>query len=168
MQASARLWKKVGLHQILTYLCIDRLFLSVTCHAFSSPDVLFECIAVTLLLACIYPVVNFVFFYAFFPRILSWLADSNDVVSIVLWIFIYSGFSDHVNQLKRYPCNRMQLCRSGFIIYCLLLNRHLRVIQGGPKKVNPKCSTHNFVIYWPILKTLPPLQSPENLQRSGH
>ena len=24
-------------------------------------------------------------------------------------------------------------------------------LQGGPKKVNPKCSTHNFVKYWPIL-----------------
>ena len=23
-------------------------------------------------------------------------------------------------------------------------------LQGGPKKVNPKCSTHNFVKYWPI------------------
>ena len=27
-------------------------------------------------------------------------------------------------------------------------------LQGGPKKVNPKCSTHNFVKYWPILKIL--------------
>jgi len=24
----------------------------------------------------------------------------------------------------------------------------------GQKKVNPKCSTHNFVKYWPILKIL--------------
>ena len=23
-------------------------------------------------------------------------------------------------------------------------------VQGGPKKVNSKCSTHNFVKYWPI------------------
>jgi len=37
-------------------------------------------------------------------------------------------------------------------------------MQGGPKKVNPKCCTHNFVKYWPILKILSPLQSPENLQ----
>ena len=35
---------------------------------------------------------------------------------------------------------------------CILLLR--LVIQGGPKKVNPKCSTHNFVKYWPILKIL--------------
>jgi len=40
-------------------------------------------------------------------------------------------------------------------------------LQGGPKK-NPKCSTYNFVKYWPILKILSPLQSPENLQCSGH
>jgi len=39
---------------------------------------------------------------------------------------------------------------------------------GWAKKVNPKCSTHNFVKYWPILKILSPLQSPQNLQRSGH
>ena len=45
-------------------------------------------------------------------------------------------------------------------------NRHL-YIQGGPKKVNPKCSTHNFVKYWPILKILSSLQSSENLQCSG-
>jgi len=38
----------------------------------------------------------------------------------------------------------------------------------GQKKVNPKCSTHNFVKYWPILKILSLLQSPENLQCSGH
>jgi len=25
-------------------------------------------------------------------------------------------------------------------------------VQGGPKKVNPKCSTQNFVKYWPIFK----------------
>ena len=30
----------------------------------------------------------------------------------------------------------------------------LHSLQGGPKKVNPKCSTHNFVKYWPILKIL--------------
>jgi len=39
---------------------------------------------------------------------------------------------------------------------------------GWAKKVNPKCSTHNFAKYWPILKILSPLQSPEDLQRSGH
>jgi len=38
---------------------------------------------------------------------------------------------------------------------------------GWAKKVNPKCSTHNFVKYWPILKVLSPLQSPENLHLSG-
>ena len=36
------------------------------------------------------------------------------------------------------------------------------------KKVNPKCSTHNFVKYWPIFIILSLLQSPENLQCSGH
>ena len=46
-----------------------------------------------------------------------------------------------------------------------LVRKH---IQGGPKNVNPKCSTHNFVKYWPILKILSPLQSPENLQYSSH
>jgi len=39
---------------------------------------------------------------------------------------------------------------------------------GWTKKVNPKCSTHNVIKYWPILKILSLLQSPENLQRSGH
>jgi len=39
---------------------------------------------------------------------------------------------------------------------------------GWAKKVNPKCSTYNFIKYWPILKILSPLQSPENLQCSGH
>jgi len=39
---------------------------------------------------------------------------------------------------------------------------------GCAKKVNPKCCTHNFVKYWPTLKILSPLQSPENLQCSGH
>jgi len=45
---------------------------------------------------------------------------------------------------------------------------HVKHIQSGPKKVNPKCSTHNFVKYWPILKILSLIQSPENLQCSGH
>jgi len=39
---------------------------------------------------------------------------------------------------------------------------------GWAKKVNPKCSTHNFVKYWPILKILSLLQSPENLQCNIH
>ena len=39
---------------------------------------------------------------------------------------------------------------------------------GWAKKVNPKYSTHNFVKYWPILKILSALQSPENLQCSSH
>ena len=39
---------------------------------------------------------------------------------------------------------------------------------GWAKKVNPKCSTHNFVKYWPIFKILSLLQSPENLQCSSH
>jgi len=53
---------------------------------------------------------------------------------------------------------------------CLVTDRLLRLTActGWVKKVNPKCSTHNFVKYWPILKILSPLQSPENLQRSGH
>jgi len=46
---------------------------------------------------------------------------------------------------------------------------HVRIhYTEWAKKVNPKCSTHNFVKYWPILKILSPLQSPENLQCSGH
>ena len=44
----------------------------------------------------------------------------------------------------------------------------VRKPTGWAKKVNPKCSTHNFVKYWPILKVLSLLQSPENLQCSGH
>jgi len=39
---------------------------------------------------------------------------------------------------------------------------------GWAKKVNPKCSTRNFVKYRPILKFLSPLQSPGNLQFIGH
>ena len=46
--------------------------------------------------------------------------------------------------------------------------RHLGNYRVGQKKVNPKCSTHNFVKYWPILKILSLLQSPENLQCSDH
>jgi len=42
------------------------------------------------------------------------------------------------------------------------------VHTGWAKKVNPKCSAHNFVKYWPILKILSPLQSPENLQCVGY
>ena len=32
--------------------------------------------------------------------------------------------------------------------------------------MNPKSSTYNFVKYWPILKILSPLKSPENVQCS--
>jgi len=35
------------------------------------------------------------------------------------------------------------------------------------KKVNPKCSTQNFVKYWPIFKILSLLQSAVNLQCNG-
>jgi len=41
-------------------------------------------------------------------------------------------------------------------------------IQGGPNKWTPNALHITFVKYWPILKILSPLQSPENLQCSGH
>jgi len=45
---------------------------------------------------------------------------------------------------------------------------HSPLYMVGQKSEPPKCSTHNFVKYWPILKILSLLQSPENLQCSGH
>ena len=39
------------------------------------------------------------------------------------------------------------------LLYAIYAYAYLE-ITGWAKKVNPKCSTHNFVKYWPILKIL--------------
>jgi len=49
------------------------------------------------------------------------------------------------------PTVYVHTCINLIIVLNALKQQH---IQGGPKKVNPKCSTHNFVKYWPILKIL--------------
>jgi len=50
------------------------------------------------------------------------------------------------------------------LIVARLLFCRPAIYRVGQKKVNPKCSTHNFVKYWPIFKILSLLQSLENLQ----
>jgi len=45
--------------------------------------------------------------------------------------------------------------RSAYALFVFVLPYgEIKVYTGWAKKVNPKCSTHNFVKYWPILKIL--------------
>ena len=99
------------------------------------------------------------------------LKTGNNV--FIVWIIVKS------NCLH---CHILQVLHQIFNVSALLLDDALKPatpltdqwrdqwlkITGWAKKVNPKCSTHNFVKYWPILKILSLLQSPENLQCSGH
>jgi len=50
-----------------------------------------------------------------------------------------------------------------FVTVRPIFQRLLCKYRVGQTKVNPECSTHNFVKYWPIFTILSLLQSPENL-----
>ena len=88
-------------------------------------------------------------------------------------MFVWSKFLNivhfsFVDELQKKSWNKIYTLSQ---MRCLTVLRNYNVqlhicafIQGGPKKVNPKCSTHNFVKYWPIFKILSLLQSLENLQ----
>jgi len=71
-----------------------------------------------------------------------------------------------------YDWRALNTIHSSFVIQCRMDNERHFILRAVTyrmgQKMNPKCSTHNFFKYWPILKILSLLQSPENLQCSGH
>ena len=50
----------------------------------------------------------------------------------------------------KFCCDKLSICESIRGPTCI--QRFMPGYTGWAKKMNPKCSTHNFVKYWPILK----------------
>jgi len=96
------------------------------------------------------------------------------IMCIILSLLSYANASEHLRVVKHVSyiidlvngcivLYRIRRCCWNFItnkskritkFFWSFIIPQYRHLQGGPKKVNPKCSTHNFVKCWPILKIL--------------